>query len=321
MFHTFFDLHGGYFDHPRLMEEVANINTIMTRSKDYDRSSVAEVLLVADEPTCSYCTFDSRLLSETLGPVQRILAKIGMPYDAVLIDDLDKADMDRYKLVIFLNTWHMDDHQRDLVEQYAKGGDRVLLWIYAPGLFNLQNESADAMAELAGIEIKPADDESFIAPRIELTGSDHALAQRWREAGLQTVGPDQRLCKLFEVTDVTAQTLGALPGTNAVTLAIKDMGDWTSVYSITAIVPPAFYRELARHAGAHVYNERDDALYISTNYLCVNADGEGTRRITLPQKCDVFDPLTGETLQAGTETIERPLADHESMLVRYQKSE
>ena len=45
IYQSFFDLHGGYFDDPALMAEVQRLNRVLDDSKQYDCSSVAEILV------------------------------------------------------------------------------------------------------------------------------------------------------------------------------------------------------------------------------------------------------------------------------------
>ena len=84
IYQSFFDLHGGYFDDPQLLAEIKRLNTLLADAKDHDCSSVAEILVVSDEPSCSYATFESGFLQQTLQPAQVQLAKLGAPHDSIL---------------------------------------------------------------------------------------------------------------------------------------------------------------------------------------------------------------------------------------------
>ena len=96
----------------------------------------AEVLVIADEPSCVYATFQSALLEQILRATQVSLCKMGAPYDCILTDDLDLLDTKRYKLVIFLNAYHLSNAQRRLIRRKLLSRDRTILWCYAPGYFN-----------------------------------------------------------------------------------------------------------------------------------------------------------------------------------------
>jgi hypothetical protein len=96
------------------------------------------------------------------------------------------------------------------------------------------------------------------------------------------------------------------------------MNDWLSAYAITSNLPPVFYRELARLAGVHIYNEKDDSFYINRSYITLNADGQGIRTIKLPHTCDVINPLTNEKIYKSVKQFTKDMKDKETLLLRYE---
>ena len=88
-----FDLHGGYYDDPALMAAVADINAMSRRATNHDKTSVAEVLVVADEVSTFYTTMSSALLKQNLYDPPYQLIKMGAPYDSIYVNDLALADM------------------------------------------------------------------------------------------------------------------------------------------------------------------------------------------------------------------------------------
>jgi len=316
MYEAFFDLHGGYFDAPELMEEIAKLNRMWDRAKRYDRSSNSEILIVSDENSCSYCSLDSDLLAQSLLPSQWQLIKIGAPVDHVLVDDLKLINMDNYKFVVFINTYNLTNAQRNLVDNRIKNNRRIVVWCYAPGLFDEEQASPELMYRLTGIKIVPSPDETFIAPQIELVESRASQSVALRNAGLKTMGPDRPICKKISVEDPEAVTLGTLPGTASPTLAMRDFGSWLSFYAITPTLPAAFYRELARQAGVHLYNDRDDTFYANKSYVTLNANGAGVRTIKFPRSCEVRDAITEATLGEGASHFTHDFQDGETLIIR-----
>ncbi len=136
IFQSFFDLHGGYFDDPRLMEEVGRLNQLLSSSTKDNLSSVAEILVVSDETSCSYATFESAFLQQSLQAAQLQFAKIGAPHDSILLDDLASMKIGQYKLVIVLNCFHLSAKQRSVIEEKVLRQGRVILWCSVPGLFD-----------------------------------------------------------------------------------------------------------------------------------------------------------------------------------------
>jgi hypothetical protein len=97
---------------------------------------------------------------------------------------------------------------------------------------------------------------------------------------------------------------------------MKQIRSWTSVYTLNPVLPAAFLRALARHAGVHLYNDRDDTLYASRSFLTLAADAAGRRQIQLPRRCDVFDPFTGVRLGRRVKTLERDFQAKETVVWR-----
>lgn len=314
---SFFDLHGGYFDDPQLMAEVQRLNALCADASQHDGSSVAEILVVSDETSNAYATFESGFLQQTLQPAQVQYAKMGAPHDSILVDDLASADLERHKLVIFLNCFHLSGAQRDLIHRRVLQRGRTVLWCYAPGLFEGHGSAVEAMRELSGLQLSLAPDPAPVRLRIALSSQPFAGLERLPD---RLVGHEHAWARLVSVTDPQATTLGVLEGRSDVALAVKPLAGWTSMFTLNPVLPAAVLRIFARRAGVHIYNERDDTLYAGASFLAVNADGAGPRTLCFPQPVDLWDPFRSDLLAHGVTRWERELRDKETLLVRYRKS-
>ncbi|MCY2990403.1 MAG: hypothetical protein NTY19_21375 [Planctomycetota bacterium] len=290
---SFFDLHGGYFDDPQLMAEVQRLNTLCADAMHHDGSSVAEIVVVSDETSNAYATFESGFLQQTLQPAQVQLAKVGAPHDSILVDDLAIADLERHKLVIFLNCFHLTGTQRDLIRRQVLNRGRTVLWCYAPGLFDGNCCAVEAMRELSGLQLSVATDPARVRLRIALGSQPFAGLERLPD---RLVGHEHVWARAVSITDPQATPLGVLEGRRDVALAVKPMPGWTSIFTRNPVLPAAVLRVFARRAGVHLYNERDDTLYAGASFLAVNADGAGPRTLQFPYPADVFDPFSGDPL-------------------------
>lgn len=81
VYQALFDLHGGYFDDPELLQAVKGIYRVFSESAQYERTSCSEILVVADERSIFYSTEDSPLLAQSLYDPPYRLIKCGAPYD------------------------------------------------------------------------------------------------------------------------------------------------------------------------------------------------------------------------------------------------
>ena len=113
---------------------------------------------------------------------------------------------------------------------------------------------------------------------------------------------------LFYAKDKAAKVLGRfIPGKEAA-FAVKDMGDWTSVFVGSKVIPSDILRNIARAHGVHVYNDMNDVTYANNDFLAVHTFQEGPRTIRLPQTAkrvtELFDDaIVAENTDDFTPTI------------------
>lgn len=314
---SFFDLHGGYFDHPQIMKDVKDLYRVFENSINRDRSSCSEILVIADERSTLYCTLKSALLGQNLLDPPYRMIKCGAPYDSVYLNDLALMDTSRYKLFIVLNAFHMTDDQMELVNRKLRKDGKTLFWIYAPGMFNGNQTLPRRVSQVAGMEIVFSENEQLIAPTMTLR--PQGFCKALIDQGMTEAGPSSPSCRAVTVRDPEAQVLGIGKVSGEPVLAAKNVNGVRSVYSVTASLPPSFYRELARDAGVHIYNNRDDTLYVSRSYLTVNADGAGPRRIQFPVPVDIYDAVTEEKLAARAVQLTLDLRDKETRMLRIER--
>lgn len=319
-FESFFDLHGGYFDDPDLMAEVRRLNGMFERASQHDRGSCSEILIVSDENSCSYCSFANEMLARSLLDTQWRLIKLGAPADHVLIDDLELVDMSRYRFVVFLNAYNLTDRQRHIIDTQVKVDGRTVMWCYAPGYFNETESSVKAMWALTGMQIESSTNDTSIAPEIDLSVGEGPLTSALGELARDIVGIPNVRCQLFSVSDPEVVRLGCLPGTEKITFAMKDMGSWKSLYAITPVLPARLYRELARQAGVHIYNEQDDTLYANRSYVSFHANGAGVRKLKLPAPTNVYDAISEEIVATNADEVTFDVENGETVILRVEEA-
>ena len=315
VYSSFFDLHGGYFDDPELMAEVKRLNQVLNDSKERNCSSVAQILVVSDEISNSYATFESGFLGQVLRPAQVQLVKVGAPHDSILVDDLHRVDMANYRLVIFLNCFHLSDDARQRIRERVLCANRTVLWAYAPGYFNGANRSLEAMQKLTGIRIVTSASSPRVNMRLELRRGSHPLVDRYLEANRAVIGHEHVWGQSAFVDDPSATVLAVRHTSDECAMALRSMETWTSVYTLNPVLPAAFLRMLAQEAGVHVYNDQNDTLYASHDYVTINADGAGLRTIRFPIPVELWDPFTGKTLASNVTSWTRTLSDKETVML------
>jgi len=325
IYESFFDLHGGYFDHPQLRNALIDTANAIDFGKTQNRASAAEILIIADEASLAYGGFLSDWpkshspwrINQTLMSHQPPFIKCGAPFDSGLLSDLDVIPFDQYKMVVFLNTFHISTADRLKIDQKIKNTDRVIIWCYAPGFFNANWMSPEQMQQLTGIRIS-AGYETLIEPRQILNGEGTDwLKGAGEPTDVKEFGMEGKICKLFYVQDSEAQPLATLKGTDKVTMACKKMDGWTSVYTLNPVLTPEIIRALAKQAGVHIFSRSNDTLYANKSYVTINAASAGSKIIKLPYKADVYNAIDQRLLYRDVQDVELSLMQGETVIIRY----
>ncbi len=328
IYESYFDLHGGYYDTPRLLKGLGDIAAMLERAKTHDRSSRAQILVVADETSAAYGRFQIETqgdaypngLNKALMAHQPGLIRCGAPFDSVYLDDLPLVNWPQYRVVVFLNTYHMTDEARSFIDGQVKKEGRTLVWCYAPGLFNGNRREPDAMSRLAGLNLQFQDGGQLVAPVSVLTDEGKSWMAKWGEPNMPETpfGQDEPVANLIGVNDPSAMALGMHKESPETTLAMREFPEWRSVYTISSVMPPAFWRAIARQANAHVFLDTGDALYANKSYIAINAADAGEKRIALPEPSNVYDALDDAPLYQNATSFEVSLMRGETALYRYE---
>ena len=289
---VYFDLHGGYYEDPAILEGVRKSREVRNAALGRDRSPSAEILVVVDEDSMHYMGFRNPVLRKFLIEQLAELPFVA-PFDSVLLSDLADLPVDRYKMVIFLNTFRLDGLQRKTISEKVQNNGRQVIWLYAPGYFRGDHAAGDVaeISEVTGIKIvtaeRPAAPTTAIFDGKVLGNADATIPD------LPLLNGDQ-----FVVEDADSTTLATRADTGKPVVAMKDHGGWTSIYAAVAPLSRTFLRAVAVRAGIHLYGDSPlDAVYANRSYLTlVPSPQAGPRTLRLPFRARVCDTFSGEVL-------------------------
>lgn len=292
----------GTYASPGSMADIERMREIGDFSVSVDRSSVADVALLVDEVSPRYQVLWESPLNDALAGLRfHGLARAGVAFDSFLLSDAERL-AGKYKLYVVANAYALSAERRQMLKRALCRGGAVVLWLYAPGLIDGRIDPA-RVRDLTGMTVHYEPKPTKI--EIEATTTEQAITKRL--AG-DVVGTSPGDVPAFWVEDPQAIALGRLRGTHRVGLAMRRFEDWTSVYLAAPSPTPDLFREIARFAGAHIWHEEHDALYVDRSFLALHAQEAGVKRITLPRTTDVVDLFTGETIARGAQefTIDAP---------------
>jgi hypothetical protein len=279
-----FDMGGYWYDEP-MHEEVQQTVPIAQRALALDRSSTAEIALVVDPESIAYMKGATSTGYTLLNAPRLSFGHCGAPYDTVLLNDLDKAR--DYKLYAFLNVYHMDSQQREMVERVVKRDNKTAWWFYASGYVG-DTIDIENLRQITGMNIDIVNGHN--RPDTELRPGNHPILAGLNES--RFYGKDSWfMCPFFFVDDDRAENLGLwLQDEHLPLMAAKEMDGWKSVWSAAPNPPAWLIRQVARWAGVHVYNDSNEALYANASFLTVSSNNDaGLRTLKLPRQTSVYE--------------------------------
>lgn len=138
----------GWWDNAELMSEIKKLNDLcISRFSDGDYVPVADVLIVYD--TESLYTFNCLWNVEVWVP--DVIGKCGAAFDTIYFHDLEKANLDRYKCVVFANLFSVTPAQREMINDLTCG--KQVVWLYAPGFSDGESLDIRNIEQTTGFEV------------------------------------------------------------------------------------------------------------------------------------------------------------------------
>jgi hypothetical protein len=290
----------GWWDEPSLLKDIGAMKKLLDTKIEEPYTNDTEVLLVHDTKSFYYTAGtkpDNFMNHWTNNWIPPAIFKSGVAHDVIHVDDIDKIKPGQYKVVVFVNTWVLNDQQKKLIQTKVAADGRHLVFVYAAGYSNeqmldkrfIESVTGFGLQSMAGMkpltmEIKKGVLENFKANTIS-----------------------NKIDPLFVVNDRSVETLGTLKDTSAVLFARKKLTRHTSWFMAIPSNDPAIWRYIFQQAGAHVYETNGDVIYTGGGVLSIHTATGGDRTIVLkngkklvmklvPNSTVVLDSETGEKL-------------------------
>lgn len=285
-----FDMGGGWYDDPRILEDIGRMKAIADKTVDWERQPVSEIAFIVDPQSLAHLKTSDQLSALFMLHQLPPLGRCGAPFACYTLDDL--SDIPPQRLYIFANAWAITDGQREMIEQHVKRNGATALWLYAPGLVRQDRLDEVGMAELTGIRLRYTEDPAPL--RVALSDGDDPIL-RGLDSGT-TYGAEQPFAPVVYADDPDAVVLGRLTGSDLPGLVVKRLPGWTSVYSSAPVPPAALLRNLAKGAGVHIFVDSDDTVYANAGLLSLIVDEPGPRTVTFPKPVSLDDLFVGESV-------------------------
>lgn len=289
-------LNTGWWDRPLYLDRVKSLKTLFDKKLHQPRRPAADVLYVYDQENFYYIRNQRQPLCEDV-PDQMVeeALRSGTAGDHIYLFDLPRADLDRYKAVVFVNAYKMSAAERQFIRDKVAQNGRTLIWTYLPGYTDGERNSLDFVSELSGLALRAV--ESPQQPRVHFSKPDTSWAFE------SAVRP------LVAIESPEAETLGTLEGTTHSVIARRQFPTHSSLLAALPLHGARVWREVFRAAGCHIYNEQDDFSSANDGLILLHTATSGSRSLRLRNGRSVSLQLPGAAtwlLDAETgEVVER----------------
>jgi hypothetical protein len=315
--------HSEWFDHPDILKAMARMQYIAQKSTGFDLSSNREIACFISEDGLFCCEQEHTSFNSVEREQIYELPRVGSEPEYFDLKDITKLNTCDYKVFIFLNSFYLDSALRSDLEKYLKKDGNILIWIYAPGVINPDSKApfgVDHMKDLTGFSMGYSIDYERL--EMEIINNDHPIVSDINvgyKFGNFTrpvttgwfVKPDEPVMLAsvtaspqFYVDDPEAMPLALFIDSGKVGMAVKDFGEWCSVYIGTTAVPAAILRAIAGYAGVHLYLDTDDIVYHNKSYLSIHTKGAGIRNVRLPLHTGVYDLIEDKVVNRDASGFE-----------------
>lgn len=136
------DLMGGWLDSECIQNEIRILNEMSKRLyQEIDSyQSVTEILLIIDENAMHYMRPVGALHSTFLEKFGATIKECGAPIDLYRLSDLDELDLEKYKIIFFLNAFCTDNENLKRILQKTRK-DCCIVYNYTAGILDRKNNS------------------------------------------------------------------------------------------------------------------------------------------------------------------------------------
>ena len=288
-----YDMYGGWLDDDQIYDYIRAAKTEYDMSVQLNRNTTNEVAVFVGDETYGYLTAENSNMSFTLlEPMlmqqRKHLAAMGAGYDTYAMSSLLNGEVPQHKLNIILSPFEITEQMHNAIDTYLKTDNQVVVWVYLPGISNGTKLSLENVQRATGFLIGAVEQKSTL--QVQFANTGHSLTAGI--AGLiygnsveNSVSPLPYLQDTAGVTVLGYHTDGGKPG-----LAVKDMGNWTSVYSAAPCLDVQLLRNLMQFAGCHSYCDNSaDVIYSSSSYVALHSAAAGEKTIFLPGNYSVYD--------------------------------
>jgi len=301
------DTHQDWFGPPDIQATIRRQAEVLREAATWPHATVPGIAMILDDEAVLETNGDGRFLNEAvMWEWKTGLVRAGVPVRKYLVDDLALPNFPHHKVYFFPNLFRVDAERQRLLEQRVLRNGHVVVWGPGTGISDGATIGPSAARRITGFDFELLD--VNYPRRTLLANTTHPLTVGLSPAtvlgGPLAYGP-----VLFPTTGTPLGIAWTKLGVHRTGLAVAertaaDGSPWTSVFTTTPGLPAGFWRNAARHAGAHVWCEQDELVMADANLVALHAHIGGAKTLVLPERRRVIDVITGKTVAGAATRID-----------------
>jgi hypothetical protein len=278
----------GWFNDARFWAELERLRPLDERLLAQPTPFRPEIAAVIDERAMRQVAAGGVAVTRPgIYEARAALGRMGAPYGQYLLDDV-LAGRVSARLYVFLNAWRLSRDERDALNRATRGAARI--WCYAPGWYDGDQTSLDAMRDLTGFSVRsvsPPHTRALTTPE----GRTHGLAQ--------PMGTDGPVRPLFAVADASPNEVLATFEDGSPAVALRRTTHGPSLFVGVPGLTSDLVRIAARAGGVHLFSATDCAVYANGPFLAIHATQNGPLTLDCGHPGPIVDVLTGSVVGTG----------------------
>lgn len=149
-----FDMWGGVFQTPETMKLVARSKKLWDQYIATPLKSLAQVAMVVDPHSARYLNDRHKVIPQIYQGTRNKLNRLGAPFEVFSFNDLRRADLKQYRLLVFPGLFVVTPEKLEVLEKHVFKDHRTVLFAYAPGICNGKSLDPDGVKRLTGTAFK-----------------------------------------------------------------------------------------------------------------------------------------------------------------------
>jgi hypothetical protein len=295
----------GWFDPPEIREVIRQQVRAIRESIERPHAAVPGIAMILDDTAVLETNGAGNFFNEAILWEQKMgIARCGVPHNIYQFEDLELDNFPRHRVYYFPNLFRVDAKRLELLRRKVFRDGAVIVWGPGSGISDGERIGAESATRLTGFEFETID--ANAPRRILISNFEHPITRGLAEdtviGGPLAYGP-----VLMPLNGTPLGIAWAKGGFNHTGLAVREIGSgdarYTSVFVTAVNLPAALWRNLARHAGAHVWSESNDVLVANSTLVALHSIRSGPKRIALPGLYRVRDVVANAEYAPATREI------------------